>query len=68
MESYYTNQASALPYFACIASLHYRQRCSGFGALASGIEKIVLPLAKKFLIPAKNFKNFKKTKASLKHF
>ena len=48
MESYYTNQASALPYF----SGHYRQRDSGFGALASVIGRIVLPLARKFIIPA----------------
>ena len=48
MESYYTNQASALPHF----SGHYRQRGSGFGALASGIGRIALPLARKFIIPA----------------
>ena len=48
MESYYTNQASALAYF----SGHYRQRGSGFGALASGIGRIALPLARKFIIPA----------------
>ena len=48
MESYYTNQASALLYF----SGHYRQRGSGFGALASGIGRIALPLARKFIIPA----------------
>ena len=36
MESYNTNQASSLPYF----SGHYRQRGSGFGALASGIGRI----------------------------
>ena len=48
MESYYTNQASALPYF----SGHYRQRGSGFGSLASGIGRIALPLARKFIIPA----------------
>ena len=48
MESYYTNQASALPYF----SGHYRQRGSGFGALASGIGRTALPLARKFIIPA----------------
>ena len=47
MESYYTNPASALPYF----SGHYRQRSSGFGALASGIGRIALPLARKFIIP-----------------
>ena len=48
MESYYTNQASALPLF----SGHYRQRGSGFGALASGIGRIALPLARTFIIPA----------------
>ena len=48
MDSYYTNQASALPYF----SGHYRQRCSGFGALASGIGRISLPVARKFILPA----------------
>ena len=48
MESYYNNQPSALPYF----SGNYRQRGSGFGALASGIGRIALPLARKFFIPA----------------
>ena len=48
MDSYYTNQASALPYF----SGHYRQRGSGFGALASGIGRIALPIARKFVLPA----------------
>ena len=48
MESYYINQASALSYF----SGHYRQRGSGFGALASGIGRIALALARKFIIPA----------------
>ena len=48
MDSYYANQAFALPYF----SGHYRQRGSGFGALASGIGKIDLPIAKKFVFPA----------------
>ena len=46
MDSYYANQASSLPHF----SGHYRQRGSGFGALASGIElagKFVLPAAKR---------------------
>ena len=50
MESYYNNQASALPYF----SGHYRQRGSGFGALASGIGRNALPLARKIIIPAAN--------------
>ena len=48
MDSYYTNQASALPYF----SGHYRQRGSGFGALASGIGRIALPIARKFILTA----------------
>ena len=48
MDSYYTNQASALPFF----SGHYRQRGSGFGALASGIGRIALPLARIFILPA----------------
>ena len=48
MHSYYTNQASALPYF----SGHYRQRGSGFGALASGIGRIALPIARTFILPA----------------
>ena len=48
MESYYTNQASSLPYF----SGHYRQRGSGFGALASDLGRIALPLARKFILPA----------------
>ena len=48
MDSYYTNQTSALPYF----SGHYRQRGSGFGALASGIGRIALPIARKFILPA----------------
>ena len=48
MDSYYTNQASALPYF----SGHYWQRGSAFGALASGIGRIALPIAKNFILPA----------------
>ena len=48
MESYYTNQASSLPYF----SGHYRQRGSGFGAFASGIGRIALPHGRKFILPA----------------
>ena len=47
MDSYYTNQASALPYF----SEHYRQRGSGFGASASGIGRIALPIARKINLP-----------------
>ena len=49
MEAYYSNQASqSMPHF----SGHYRQRGSGFGALAAGIERVALPLARKFLWPA----------------
>ena len=47
MDSYYHNQAR-LPHF----SGHYRQRGSGFGALALGIGRVALPLARKFVIPA----------------
>ena len=47
MESYYSNQA-ALPHF----SGHYRQRGSGFGALAAGIARFAIPIAQKFLFPA----------------
>ena len=46
MEAYYSNQASqSMPHF----SGHYRQRGSGFGALAAGIGRVALPLARKFL-------------------
>ena len=48
MDSYYENQASSLPHF----SGHYRQRGSGFGALASGIGRVALLLARKFVLPA----------------
>ena len=45
MEAYYSNQASqSMPHF----SGHYRQRDSGFGALAAGIGRVALPLARKF--------------------
>ena len=47
MDSYYHNQAN-LPHF----SGHYRQRGSSFGALALGIGRVALPLARKFVIPA----------------
>ena len=47
MDSYYHNQTN-LPHF----SGHYRQRGSGFGALALRIGRVALPLARKFLIPA----------------
>ena len=44
MDSYYVNQATSLPHF----SGHYRQRGSGFGALAAGIGRVALPLARRF--------------------
>ena len=48
MDSYYANQATSLPHF----SGHYRQRGSGFGALAAGIGRGALPLARRFILPA----------------
>ena len=47
MEAYYHNQAT-MPHF----SGHYRQRGSGFSALAMGIGRVALPLARKFIVPA----------------
>ena len=48
MEAYYSNQASqSMPHF----SGHYKQRGSGFGALAAGIGRVALPLSRKFLWP-----------------
>ena len=47
MDSYYHNQAN-LPHF----SGHYRQRGSGFGALALGIGRVALPLALQLLLQA----------------
>ena len=46
MEAYYQQQ-SVSPY----SSGHYRQRGSGFGALAAGIGRAALPIARKFLWP-----------------
>ena len=37
-----------MPHF----SGHYRQRGSGFAALAMGIGRVALPLARKFIVPA----------------
>ena len=49
MEAYHSNQASqSMPHF----SGHYRQRGSGFGALAAGTGRVSLPLARKFIWPA----------------
>ena len=47
MDSYYANQATSLPHF----SGHYRQRGSGFGALAAGIGIVALPLVRRFILP-----------------
>ena len=47
MDSYYANQATSLPHF----SGHYRQRGSGLGALAAGIRRVALPLARRFILP-----------------
>ena len=48
MDSYYANEVTSLPHF----SGHYRQRGSGFGALAAGIGRVALPLARRFILPA----------------
>ena len=48
MDSYYAKQVTSLPHF----SGHYRQRGSGFGALAAGIGRVALPLARRFILPA----------------
>ena len=47
MDSSYANQATSLPHF----SGHYRQRGSSFGALAAGIGRVALPLARRFILP-----------------
>ena len=46
MEAYYQQQ-SVSPYF----SGHYCQRGSGFGAVAAGIGRAALPIARKLLLP-----------------
>ena len=49
MEAYYNDQAfNSMPHF----SGHYRQRGSGFGALAAGIGREALPLARRIIWPA----------------
>ena len=46
MEAYYSNKESqSMPHF----SGHYRQKGIGFGALAAGIGKVNLPLARKII-------------------
>ena len=47
MDSYYADQVTSLPHF----SGHYRQRRSGFGALAAGTGRIALPLARRSILP-----------------
>ena len=47
MEQYYAKQAS-LPHF----SGHYRQRGSGFGALAAGIGRVAIPFKRRVILPA----------------
>ena len=47
MKQYYAQEAQ-LPHFPGPA----RQRESGFGSLAAGVERVALPFAKKFLLPA----------------
>ena len=47
MEQYYAKQAS-LPHF----SGHYRQRGSGFGALAAGIGRVAIPFARRVILLA----------------
>ena len=47
MDSYYHSQAS-LPHF----SVDYRQRSSGFSALALGIRRVAASLARKFVFSA----------------
>ena len=47
MDAYYHNRAT-MPHF----SGHYRERGSGFGALAMVIGRVALPLARKFMVPA----------------
>ena len=52
MNSYYNNQAKILPHFCS----QYRQRGRGFGALASGVGRVALALARQFILPtAKHF-------------
>ena len=47
MEAYYQQQ-SVSPYFS---AEHYRQRGSGFVALAAGIGRAALPIARNFFWP-----------------
>ena len=47
MDSYYANHVTSLPHF----SGYYRQRGREFGALAAGIGRVALPLARRFILP-----------------
>ena len=47
MDSYYANQATFSPHF----SGHSRQTGSGFEALAVGIGRVALHLARRFILP-----------------
>lgn len=47
MESYYAQQ-SEMPHY----SSYSRQRGSGFGALAAGIGRVVIPFTKRYVVPA----------------
>ena len=46
MEAYYHQQYLSPCFFG-----HYQQRGSGFGALAAGIGRAALPIARKFICP-----------------
>ena len=48
MDSYYSNQLTSLPHFAG----HYKQWGSGFGAIATEIGRVALPLARRFTLPS----------------
>ena len=47
MDSYYANQITSFPNF----SKNYGQRGSGFEALAAEIERVVLALVRRFILP-----------------
>ena len=51
MDSYCANQATSLPHF----SGYYRQRGSGFGALAAGIGRVALPIARHFIADCQTY-------------
>ena len=57
MEQYYAKQAS-IPHF----SGHYRQRGSGFGALAAGIGRVAIPFPRRVILPAQKNANSRKPK------